>query len=239
MISRSATGSRPTFTSTCAPGTRSRMALASAERSSAMRMRIALALQCSGLRPLPGRRGTRLPPRHGRLRGREALAELDAGPEIVEAALDGPDDDEHVEIVEVAEVRYTEDLPLRFILSSDQLDPVAREEMLHELLRVDARRSNHRRHRGGRSLRVELEAERLHSRPRSLREPLVTGEAGREPFFPVHLQRLVEALDERDGGRPRGLVLALAVPLAAQVEVEARQVRRLVQLPGASVGGEE
>src|SRR3954467_8991968 len=106
-------GSSPTFTSTCAAGTRSRIAFASAERSSAMRMRMAASSPMLRLfasppgpggpppPPPPGARGPPLRPRHGGLRRREALAELDAGPEIVEAALDGPDDDEHVEIVEV------------------------------------------------------------------------------------------------------------------------------------------
>src|SRR5712675_1488224 len=71
------------------------------------------------------------------------------------------------------------------------------------------------------------------------RAPLVSREAGRKALLAEHLQRLVQPFHQRDGRRPGRLVLPLVVALALQVEVEAGQVGRLVQLPRLLAGGEE
>ena len=64
-------------------------------------------------------------------------------------------------------------------------------------------------------------------------------EAGGEPLLAEHLQRFVQPEHQRNRRRPGGLVLALVVALALQIEVEARQVGRLVHLPGLLARGEE
>src|SRR5207237_9640245 len=136
MISRSSCGSRPTRTSTCAPGMRSRIALASEERSSLMRMRMSA---------LPSQLGPAGRSRlgHRGLGGGETLAELDLGAEVLEAPLHRSDHHQHVEVVEVAQVGDAEDLPLRSVLAADQLDPVLLEEVLDQLLRVGALGGDH------------------------------------------------------------------------------------------------
>src|SRR5712671_1171617 len=97
MISRSSWGPRPTRTSTCAPGMRSRIALASEDRSSLMRTRMAA---------LPPRLGPDRRPGlgHRRLRRGEPGAELHFRAQVLEAALHRADDHQHVEVVEVAQV---------------------------------------------------------------------------------------------------------------------------------------
>src|SRR5260221_1094178 len=211
----------PGLKSTCAPGMRSRMLFASGERSSEMRMRITLGNSCE--RTL--------------CRG-ESLAQLDLRSQIVQPALDRADDHQHVEIVEVPEVRDAEDLPLGRVLPSDQLDPVFGEEVLHQLLAVDALGRDHRRHRRRRALRKEIEPERQHARARGLRHPLVAREDRVQALLAIHLQGLVEPLDQRDGRCPRGLILLLVVALALDVEVEARQVGGLLSPPPLGARGD-
>src|SRR5437764_13625354 len=110
MISRSSWALSPKRTSTWAPGMRSRIAFASGDRSSLMRMR--MAALSPGLGPGMGRTLG-----HRRLRRRESLAELHLGAQILEPALHRADHDQHVEIVEVAQVGAAEDLSLRRVLA--------------------------------------------------------------------------------------------------------------------------
>src|SRR5229473_3122361 len=131
MISRSSWGPRPTRTSTCAPGMRSRIPFASGDRSSLMRTRMAALPPRLGADGRPGLG-------HRRLRRGEAGAELHFRAQVLEASLDRADHDQHVEVVEVAKVGDAEDLPLGRVLPADQLDPVLLEEVLDQLLRVGA-----------------------------------------------------------------------------------------------------
>src|SRR5579859_962202 len=119
MISRSSAAERPGLKSTCAPGMRVRIDFDSGESSSLMRMRMGSDLVVEAA-----------------LRRRQTLAQLDPGAQVVQAALDRPDDHQHVEVVEVAQVRDAEDLALGGVLAADQLDPILLEEVFAQLLGV-------------------------------------------------------------------------------------------------------
>src|SRR6266446_961680 len=131
MISRSSCGFRPTRTSTCEPGMRSRIALASGESSSLIRMRM------TALPPQLGPTGrSRLG--HGGLGSGETLTELHLGAQVRKAPHHRADHNQTVEVVEVAQVGDAEDPSLGRVLPADELDPVLLEEVLDKLLRVGA-----------------------------------------------------------------------------------------------------
>src|SRR5438105_3963158 len=79
------------------------------------------------------------------------------------AAFDGADHHQHVEVVEVAEMRDAEDPSFRRVLAAHQLDPVLLEEVLDQLFRVDSVGREHGGHRRARAFRIERKPQRLHA----------------------------------------------------------------------------
>ncbi len=103
--------------------------------------------------------------------------------------------------------------------------PVA--EMAQELVAVDPVRAAHRGDDGGAVVvgREELEAHRLDPRAGGAAEADVACERGFEPVGEDQAERDVEAADQRDGRRERGVERVLRLLVRAPVEVEA--ARRL------------
>src|SRR3954469_12251202 len=231
-ISRNAAGSRPTLVSTCAPGMRSRMIFASGERSSAMRILIYLSvkLRCAAARPAP--RAT-LAPRSWSPRSMApittSMSKSSKYPrwamrKIFPLAASWPPTSLIPYSLKRCLTSFSESTP-----SGASTVVIAGDGLFEYSVRPSACIAA----RAARAMRSWRGATVFRPPPpRHARDPS-------QPPLPVHGQRLVQALHQRDGRRPGRLVLALAVALAANVEVEPGQVGRLVQLPRLLGGGEE
>jgi hypothetical protein len=169
-----------------------------------------------------------------RLRRPDAAPELDPRPEVMQRQLEGRHARHDVEGVDVAEVREPDDLALEAILSARERDPHAIAEVAEERAAIDrfgqhdGRRGRARRFRG-----EQAKPQRRGGGPRRAREPVVARVDVGPALAPHHAQRDTEPIDQRDGRRPRRGALGDALPLATEVEVEARQPGLLRRRPGA------
>ncbi len=126
------------------------------------------------------------------------------------------------------------DLPFDASLSTGNDGVVIIAEDPDEVARVEARRHPEGRHarRGVALVAEDAEVERLQPPTRRVREVAVTLDNRPLPLFGHQAQRLLQPDEDADGRRGRRRALLERGLVRLQIEVELREVRALIRLPG-------
>src|SRR4051795_3903378 len=165
------------------------------------------------------------------LGGADAGAVLDLGAELVERHLEPRQRRQDVERAEVAAVGDADDPALELVLPAVGGDAELAQRA-RDLAAVDrVRQLDGGDHRGALvGVAVDLEPDRLGAGAGGAGEQLVAGEDVLQPLLLDHVERDVEAEEQRHRGRERGVARALGLEVLAPVEVVAAPgpLRRVV-----------
>src|SRR3954451_16285412 len=165
------------------------------------------------------------------LRGADPGAVLDLVAELRERHLEPRERGQDVEGAEVAAVRDPDDPALELVLAAVGGDPKLAQGAgdLAAVDRVGQLDGGHDR-AALVGVAEDLEPDRLGAGAGRAGQQLVAGEDVLQPLLEDHVERDVEAEEERHGGRERGVASALGLEVLGPVEVvaAARLLRRVV-----------